>query len=251
MSEVGVEDIGVEMMVTRAPRLLTSDVDGTVRERMRAIERASPGTFRRYADKPASAARMLCASEKVIDRIAFLHETVEEGERGSEIAARGSESARRRGREKGARIRALSSVCSVGALARPHILNLNIKYTRGALEGIVRHPPPRVQTLNPAASASPANVPTALPRFPTKIPGATSARHPFDRASAAAVAGPPTHAFDPISASAFAMPKPLCPANHTIARWHAYRTPRYRNNAGVEKICETLPPAAPAEAKNT
>lgn len=41
---------------------------------MEHVERMSPGTFRRYADKPASISRMLCASARVLDRIAFLKE---------------------------------------------------------------------------------------------------------------------------------------------------------------------------------
>jgi hypothetical protein len=49
-----------------------SDVCGTVRHRMEQIEHMSPGTFKRYADKPASISRMLCSSERALDRIAFL-----------------------------------------------------------------------------------------------------------------------------------------------------------------------------------
>ena len=59
-------------MVAHSPRLLTSDVTGTVRKRLEHVESMSPGTFRKYADKPASMSRMLCASEKALDRIGFL-----------------------------------------------------------------------------------------------------------------------------------------------------------------------------------
>jgi hypothetical protein len=43
---------GVEVMVAYMPRLLTSDIDGTVRARLEHIERIRPGTCQAYADKP-------------------------------------------------------------------------------------------------------------------------------------------------------------------------------------------------------
>jgi len=74
MVEAGVVEAGVEVMVAYMPRLLTSDILGTVRRRLQHIERMAPGTFRHYADKPASLSRMLCASERALDRIGFLAE---------------------------------------------------------------------------------------------------------------------------------------------------------------------------------
>ena len=44
-------------------------------------------------------------------------------------------------------------------------------------------------------------VPHAFPRLPTKIAGATNSRQFFAFANAAAVAGPPTPAFDATSIS--------------------------------------------------
>lgn len=72
MSEVGVVEHGVELMIAHSPRLLTSNIRGTIRQRLEHVEAMSPGTFRKYADKPASISRMLCASEKALDRIEFL-----------------------------------------------------------------------------------------------------------------------------------------------------------------------------------
>ena len=74
MAEVGIVEAGVEVMVAYNPRLLNSDVTGTLRRRMEHVESMSPGTFARYKDKPASVSRMLCASEKALDRIAYLKE---------------------------------------------------------------------------------------------------------------------------------------------------------------------------------
>jgi hypothetical protein len=74
MRDVGVVEEAVEIMVAHNPRLLSSDVEGTVTSRLRALERAEAGTVARYAEKPASLARMLCASAKAVNRLRFLRE---------------------------------------------------------------------------------------------------------------------------------------------------------------------------------
>ena len=90
MKTAGVVETAVELMVAYSPRLLTSDVTGTIRRRLEQIEKVSPGTFRRYSDKPATLARLLCASERTIDRIAYLRrmrseDVVAEGVVSSEV----------------------------------------------------------------------------------------------------------------------------------------------------------------------
>ena len=84
MKTAGVVETAVEVMVAYSPRLLTSDVTGTIRRRLEQIERVSPGAFRRYSDKPATMARLLCASERSIDRIAYLRQM-----RSTDIVAEG------------------------------------------------------------------------------------------------------------------------------------------------------------------
>jgi hypothetical protein len=74
MRDVGVVEEAVEIMFAHNPRLLSSDVEGTVTSRLRALERAEAGTVARYAEKPASLARMLCASAKAVNRLRFLRE---------------------------------------------------------------------------------------------------------------------------------------------------------------------------------
>ena len=68
----GVVDTAVEVMVTHNPRLLTSDVRGTVAKRATRLEALRPGAIAFYAEKPASLSRILCASERALDRLAYV-----------------------------------------------------------------------------------------------------------------------------------------------------------------------------------
>ena len=70
----GVVDTAVEVMVTHNPRLLTSNVRGTVAKRATRLESLRPGAIAFYAEKPASLSRILCASERALDRLAYVDE---------------------------------------------------------------------------------------------------------------------------------------------------------------------------------
>jgi len=69
----GVSESTVEAMVMYSPRILTTNPT-TFSERCAQLTRASPGAIQQYALKPASLARMLTSSERVLSRIAFLNE---------------------------------------------------------------------------------------------------------------------------------------------------------------------------------
>lgn len=67
-----VVDTAVEVMVVHNPRLLTSDIKGTVSKRAVYLEKLRPGSIASLSAKPASLSRILCASEKALDRIAYV-----------------------------------------------------------------------------------------------------------------------------------------------------------------------------------
>ena len=62
-----------DAVVERAPRLLTT-APATAAARMALLERVAPGTVHALRNKPASLARLLCASERALMRIRFLRE---------------------------------------------------------------------------------------------------------------------------------------------------------------------------------
>jgi hypothetical protein len=68
----GVVDTAGEVMIAHNPRLLTSDISGTVRARATYIEKLRPGSLAMYSEKPASLSRLLCSSERALDRIAYV-----------------------------------------------------------------------------------------------------------------------------------------------------------------------------------
>ena len=69
----GVSEATVEAMIMYSPRILTTNPD-TFAARCAQLERSSPGSIATYAMKPASLARMLTSSERVLSRISFLRE---------------------------------------------------------------------------------------------------------------------------------------------------------------------------------
>jgi len=69
----GVSEATVEAMIMYSPRILTTNPE-TFAARCEQLERSSPGSIATYALKPASLARMLTSSERVISRISFLRE---------------------------------------------------------------------------------------------------------------------------------------------------------------------------------
>ena len=69
----GVSESTVEAMVMYSPRILTTNPT-TFSERCAQLARSSPGAIQQYALKPASLARMLTSSERVLSRVAFLNE---------------------------------------------------------------------------------------------------------------------------------------------------------------------------------
>lgn len=76
----GVVDTAVEVMVVHNPRLLTSDIRRTVAKRATRLESLRPGAIAFYAEKPASLSRILCASERALDRLAYVDEHDKENE---------------------------------------------------------------------------------------------------------------------------------------------------------------------------
>ena len=69
----GVSESTVEAMVMYSPRILTTNPT-TFSDRCAQLARSSPGAIQQYALKPASLARMLTSSERVLSRVAFLNE---------------------------------------------------------------------------------------------------------------------------------------------------------------------------------
>ena len=69
----GVNEATVEAMIMYSPRILTTNPK-TLADRCTQLERACPGAVSEYALKPASLARILTSSERVISRIEFLRE---------------------------------------------------------------------------------------------------------------------------------------------------------------------------------
>ena len=72
LAVANVVDTAVEVMVVHNPRLLTSDIKGTVSKRAMYLEKLKPGSISKYSSKPASLSRILCASEKALDRVLFV-----------------------------------------------------------------------------------------------------------------------------------------------------------------------------------
>ena len=73
LASEGVSESTVEAMIMYSPRLLTTNPN-TFADRCAQLARTKPGAIQQYALKPASLARMLTSSERVISRLAFLHE---------------------------------------------------------------------------------------------------------------------------------------------------------------------------------
>ena len=67
----GAPDATAETVAEAAPRLLTS-APATVAARLSLLERLAPGTVAHLATKPHALARLLCASERALMRIAFV-----------------------------------------------------------------------------------------------------------------------------------------------------------------------------------
>jgi len=73
LASYGLQGAIAAQVAEKAPRLLTT-TPATIAARLALLERFAPGTVLSLRKRPSSLARLMCASERALMRIQFLHE---------------------------------------------------------------------------------------------------------------------------------------------------------------------------------